>query len=725
VRALCSARATGRLLITSGIEHRGCPGGGVAVVCLSRSRYEGFMRTNFMHSALAGLRPAARAMLALCACGTLVAPAQTRQDERLLEAVTVTGNPLGSDELSVPVQRLEREELLLRRQPTLGATLEGLSGVSNTWFGSNAGRPVIRGLDGDRIRILSNGAASQDLSALSDDHAVALDPLLVDRIEVLRGPAVLQYGGSAVGGVVNVIDSRISREALFDAQGGVSGRADLRVGSGSAEQGGAVLLDAGTDRYTLHVDAMGRSTGDVAVPVDIACTRGGVTTVARRLCNAASQSWGGAFGGTLHFDRGYLGAALSTYGSTYGTVAEDEVSIDLRSTRLALEGERQGLGGPFDAMKAQYSRSDYRHTELDAGVPGTTFDQQGQELRMQARQARLGTPLGALDGVLGVHWEHTDFVADGSEAYAPASRTRSAALYAHEELGLSWGRLSAGARVEQVRVESLGHPALARFAPAVRSYTPASQALGAVWNVAPDWQLSANLSWNQRAPRDYELFADGVHVATAAYVIGDAGLELERSRNADLGVSWKHGAHRAQLQLFVHDFSNYIALLPSDLGASPPQYRYRGVPARFSGVEASGTLRLLERGGTLDLLWRADAVQGDNLATSQPLPRIAPLRLGATLQWSQGSWGARLGVDQWAAQNRVPDGQAPVAGYTLWNVALTYRARAAGAQWVGYARLDNLGDALAYPATSVLTQTAPGRAPLPGRSIRVGLQLSF
>ncbi len=674
---------------------------------------------------LAGLRPAARAALILCACSALAATAQTRSEEPQLQTVTVTGNPLGSSELSVPVQRLERDELLLRSQPTLGATLDGLSGVGNTWFGPNAGRPVIRGLDGDRVRILSNGAASQDLSALSDDHAVALDPLLVERIEVLRGPAVLEYGGSAVGGVVNVIDGRIAREALFGAQGGVSGRADARLGSGNAEQGGAVLLETGTDRYTLHVDAMGRSTGDVSVPVDIACTRGGVTTVASRLCNAASQSWGGALGGTLHFDQGYLGAALSTYGSAYGTVAEDEVGIVLRSTRLALEGERRGLQGPLAALRLQYSRSDYRHTEYDAGVPGTTFDQQGQELRVQARQARLGTPLGALDGVLGVHLEHTDFVADGDEAYAPASRTRSAALYAHEELGLSWGRLSAGARVEQVRVESLGHPTLARFAPAVRSYTPASQALGAVWNVAPRWQLSANLSWNQRAPRDYELFADGVHVATAAYVIGDADLELERSRNADLGVSWKHGAHRAQLQLFVHDFSNYIALLPSDLSASPPEYRYQGVPARLSGAEASGALRLLERGGTLDLLWRADAVQGDNLASAQPLPRIAPLRLGATLQWGRGPWGARLGVDQFAAQNRVPDGQTSVAGYTLWNAALTYRMRTAGTQWLGYARLDNLGDALAYPATSVLTQTAPGRAPLPGRRILVGVQLNF
>ena len=668
--------------------------------------------------------PSRTALAALLLISTLSAAAQERH-EHALDTVTVTGNPLGAEALTVPVQRLEREELTLRTQPTLGETLNGLPGVSSTWFGPNASRPVIRGLDGDRIRILSNGGATQDVSSLSYDHAVTLDPLLVERVEVLRGPAVLQYGGSAVGGVVNVIDSRIHREPLFDAAGGVSGKADLRHATGNREQGGAVLLDTGNQRYTLHVDAMARNTQDVAVPADIACTRGGVTTTARRICNSASQTWGGAVGGTLHFDQGYLGAALSTHDSQYGTVAEDEVRIGLRSSRLALEGERRGLAGPFQSVKTQFSRTDYQHTEFDAGVPGTVFRSQGSELRLQARQARYQTAAGALDGVLGVQLEHSEFSADGSEAYAPYSRTRSGALYAHEELGLSWGKLSAGARVEQVQVASLGHPTLSSFTPATRNFTPASQALGAVWNVAPQWQLSGNLAWNERAPRDYELYANGEHVATNAFEIGDAALGKERSGNIDLGLGWRRGAHRAQLQLFQHRFSNYIALEASDLSASPPEYRYTQVQARFTGAELSGNLRLLEQGGTLDLGLRADTVRAENTSTGQPLPRIAPMRVGATLQWSRGLLGARLGVDRVAAQDRVPDGQQATAGYTLWNAALTWRTRAAGSQLLWYARLDNIGDTLAYSATSILTQTAPGRAPLPGRSLRTGVQLTF
>lgn len=662
--------------------------------------------------------PPVRTAVAVLALAALSAVAQT---EPTLEAVTVTGNPLGARDLIAPVLRLERDELLLRARPTLGETLDGTPGVSSTYFGPNASRPVIRGLDGDRIRILSNGGASQDVSSLSYDHAVTLEPMLVERIEVLRGPATLQYGGSAVGGVVNVIDNRIAREPLFDATGGVSGKADVAGASGNHEQSGAVLLDAGTQRYTLHVDAMSRQTQDVTVPLDLACTRGGVTTTARRLCNSASQSWGGAVGGTLHFERGYLGAALSTQDSNYGTVAEDEVTIAMRSTRLALEGELRDFSGPLRSLQARFSRSDYRHTESDAGVPGTLFKNQGHELRLQARQARWG----ALDGVLGLQFEHNEFSADGTEAYAPYSRTRAGAVFAHEEYATAWGRLSAGARLESVQVESLGHPTLVTFTPATRSYTPASQALGALWQLAPAWQLTGNLSWNERAPKDYELYAHGEHVATNAYEIGNPDLDKERSRNVDVGLGWKRGAHRAELQLFQHQFSNYIALELSNPSTVPPEYRYTQVPARFTGVEASGNVRLLERGATLDLGLRADSVRAENGSTGQPLPRIAPLRVGASLHWQQGGLGARFGADQVAAQERVPDGQLPTAGYTLWHATLSYRLRSGGAQLLWYARLDNAGDTLAYSAASILTQTAPGRVPLPGRSLKAGLQLSF
>ena len=184
-----------------------------------------------------------------------------------LAPVTVTGNPLGATDLIAPVTQYSGTELLLRTKTTLGETLDGTPGISSTYFGPNASRPIIRGLDGDRIRILNNGGAAVDASSLSYDHAVSADPLSIERIEVLRGPGALQYGGSAVGGVVNVIDSRIPREAQFDGKGGIGGKASLGWASGNRERGAGAVIEAGTDRYALHADMFKRGTDDVAVPV--------------------------------------------------------------------------------------------------------------------------------------------------------------------------------------------------------------------------------------------------------------------------------------------------------------------------------------------------------------------------------------------------------------------------------------------------------------------------
>jgi iron complex outermembrane receptor protein len=282
-----------------------------------------------------------------------------------------------------------------------------------------------------------------------------------------------------------------------------------------------------------------------------------------------------------------------------------------------------------------------------------------------------------------------------------------------------------------VDVDSLGHPALARFAQAQRRFTPASAAAGALWKVAPQWELTANVAHSERAPKDYELYANGPHVATGAWETGNAGAGVERSLNADAGVQWKAGHDAVRLNVFSTRFSNYIALLATgrdvagEDGEALPEFAYTPVRARFRGAELSGSKRLLDAGTVLDLEVRADAVRATNLTTGQALPRIAPLRAGATLVGSRGPWGARLGFDAHARQQRVPAGERPTAGYVLWNAALTYRASAGPASLLWYARIDNAGDKLAYSATSILTQTAPGRVPLPGRNFKVGVQAGF
>lgn len=684
------------------------------------------------------LSPVAAAVLLAFAGSSLAQTAAT------LPTVTVTGNPLGATDVVVPAASYSGSSLLLRSQTTLGETLNNTPGVSSTYFGPNASRPIIRGLDGDRIRILSNSGASVDASSLSYDHAVTADPITIERIEVLRGPAALLYGGNAIGGVVNLIDGRIPREPI----NGVAGTADLGLASANREKGGGLLLEGGTSRIGLHADVFDRRTDDVRVPVSLACTQAGTTRLESRICNSSSHVKGGALGGSVFFDKGYLGASVASYGNNYGTVADDEVTIRMKSTRYAMEGEVRKLDGWLQSVKGQLSHTDYQHTEFEAGAPGTVFKNNGGDFRLEARHANLGP----LEGVVGLQGETTRFSADGAEAFAPFSKTRQLALFLYEELATSWGKFSFGARSESVRVDSLGNPSVPRFTPANRRFNPTSYSAGALWNMTKNWQLTGNVAHSQRAPKDYELYADGAHVATAAYEVGNAGLGKEKSTNVDVGVQWKSGANHFKASIFNSRFSNYLALLSTGISRDAagngtgvgvadcgdgtsvesscaeevlPEFAYTPVRARFRGLEASGSVRVLDGASTVDLELRGDLVRADNLTSGEPLPRIAPMRVGATLVWAQGAWGARVGFDRAARQDRVPAGEFTTPGYTLYSAALTYRMKVGATSLLWFARLDNASDKLAYSATSILTQTAPGKSPLPGRSVKVGLRAAF
>lgn len=679
--------------------------------------------------------------------GLLVAPvlAQSLAPSEII----ITGNPLGREHGLSPVGVIGRLELQQRGQTSLGESLTSLPGVSSSYFGPNASRPVVRGLDGHRVRILSNGGATTDASALSPDHAVPIEVLAVDRIEVLRGPAALLYGGSAIGGVVNIIDNRIPRQRIE----GVQGEVRLQGATGDGERSSAALLETGQGHWALHVDGFERRSDDVRVPQAIACAPSGVSTVARRMCNSAATARGGAVGLSHIGDRHRLGLSVNTDRRSYGTVAEDDVRIAMQADRFNLEGEWQQPWPGFQAIKARLDSTDYRHTEYEAGAPHTVFGQRGQALRVEARHQRWGP----LDGVLGLQFDSGRFAADavhagdghghGSEVFAPHSRTRSQALFAHEEWRTDWGLLHLGGRLEQVQVRSLGSPqAPDQFVTGERRFSPRSLAWGGLYRLSGDWHVQGNWSHSERAPRDHELFANGQHLATGSYSLGDPSLTLERSRGLDLGLHWASGPNRLSLTAFQNRFANYIALLDTgrqvdseghvltdadehddhaDHGAHLTEQAYRGVRARFQGLELQGNWRLRERGSTLDLQWRLDQVRALNLENGQPMPRTPPLRIGATLVHTQGSWSARLGFEHAAAQSRVPEGSVATSAYTLWHAGWHYQQRQPVGVLHWSVSLLNLNDALAYNAASVLTTTAPGRAPLPGRSLRLGVRWQF
>ena len=673
----------------------------------------------------------ALAVAVSCALSALCAATSQAQTvaPTTLEKVVVTGNPLGSTEIASPVSVLTGDALVLRRGSTLGDTLSGLPGVSSTSFGPNASRPTIRGLDGDRVRILSNAGASLDASSLSFDHAVPIDPLIVERIEVLRGPGALLYGGSAMGGVVNALDNRIPKELLT----GFGGAVELRLGGAARERGGAALVEGGNGQFAWHADVFGRQTSDLRVPRHVPIEDGTALPESTRVRNSASDTRGAAIGGSLFFGKGRLGISADTFDSSYGVVVEPDVTIKMKRDHLGVSGELKDIGGPFAILRAQFNSTRYEHKEIDgSGAVGTIFKTAGNELRVEAEHALFGP----LRGVVGVQWEDFDFSALGDEAFVPSTRTQRQALFALEEMAWAGGTLSGGLRLEHARVDSSGdaNANLLKFGPPVqRSFSLRSASLSNVFKLTPQWTLTGAASLSERAPTSFELYANGVHAATGTFERGDAALRAERGVNVDAALQWKSGHSHLRMGAFVSRFSRFISLEasgnsvqePDGQGGfnSFPEYVFKPVRARLHGLEIEGSQRLVESPWTLDVSGKLDFTRASNVDTGEALPRVAPMRLSVGLDAASGPWSARIEVDHAARQNRVPVTDVPTAGHTMVNLSLSRRFNLASSDALWFLKLGNLGDALAYSASSI--QTARDLSPLPGRSLKTGIRVAF
>ena len=576
-----------------------------------------------------------------------------------------------------------------------------------------------------------------------------MDPLVVERVEVVRGPAALFYGGNAVGGVVNVIDNRIPQEAIA----GVHGRAETRLGGAESEKSFGAMLEAGNGRFALHADVYTRDTDDLKIKGPNISPRLQAADPARAvtygtLPNSASRSNGGSLGGSATWDKGYVGLSFTSFDSRYGTVAEPRASIDMESKRWDLAGEVRDTGSFISDVKFKFGKTNYKHTELDAGVPATEFRNKGHEGRLELMHGSAGP----LKGAVGVQFNSLDFSALGAEAFVPTTKTDSKAVFIFEELPMGNLKLTFGGRHERTEVSSQGGGLVPfggagpRFDPArTRTFGGNSGAIGGVYSFTPGLALALNSAVTERAPTYYELFANGPHAATGSYEVGDATFAKEKSRAFDAALRMRSGAHSGSLSVFHTRFKNYIGVFNSgnrrgaDGELNPPEtvagisdntgeevlpeLVYRAVPARFRGMEAEGKFRLLDRADTLDLLLKFDFVRADDRSTGLPLPRIAPRRFGAGLDYRWGAWGARMDATWVSAQHRVSANELPTDGYTLLNAALTYRMKLPTPQGSVefFLRGVNLLNEDARNHVSFLKDIAP----LGKRSGQVGLRAQF
>jgi len=659
-----------------------------------------------------------------------------------LDAVTVTARPFPSAlfDLADPVDVLEGRELFVRTRPTLGETLANEVGVSSTYFGPNASAPIIRGLGGFDIRLLNNGLGVVDASAASPDHAVALSPLAVDRVEVVRGPAAIMYGGNAVGGVVNTIDGRIAREAPLKP---FSGMADYRYNSANNGNDGAARIDIGNRLGVLHFDGFSTNSKELKIPgnawTPAAQALRGEPGPSGILPNSQGESWGGGIGGSLMLgERGYAGVSYSRFDTNYGTVAEPDVTIDLKQTSWNFAGELRDTVPGLDALRLKYGYNSYTHTEFEGATPGTTFDSSGFNLRVEGQHR----PIGRVNGAVGIDAANIRFSATGEEAFVPSSRTRTFGGFLYEELPYGPWKFSGGLRVSGVSADSQEFAAAGRPAYS-RNFTPWSGALGALYSFNPNWSLAGNLSYTQRAPTTQELYADGPHTATGQFEVGNPDFNLVKSTAVDLTLRQRSGPWSSSIGAFYNRFSDFITLLPNGVLRNPdtrgvvdpstatpdelaealPQFNYTQVPARFWGFEAQVGFPLWRSGANLVAAnLQADYVNATNLDTGQPLPLIPPFRFGSTFTFQRDALSIALGGIFAAAQNRVPDLETTTAGYANVFITGMYRFKPArGPAWEVFVQGANLLNQTIRYSTSTLRDIAP----LGQRAVIVGVRASF
>lgn len=667
------------------------------------------------------------------------------------EEILVTASPdaRSQSEVAQPTSVLAGEELMLQMQPTLGETLNQEPGVTSTFFGVGASRPVIRGLGGDRIRVLESGIGSGDASTTSPDHAVSVDPLAAEQIEVLRGPATLLYGSSAVGGVVNVIDNRVP-DSLPGAP--IGGSVELRGGTVADERGGAASLDGALgSRFAWHVDLLKRETDDYEIPgfAESAALRaeegeeGEEHEQVRGLAeNSATDTESGTVGLSWIGDHAFFGLATGRYNSLYGIPGghshgheheegeeeeeeheeeeEAPVRVDLEQRRWDLRGGVTQPFGIFRGVNLRFGSTDYEHRELEGDEVGTRFLSDSWEGRLELLQKRHG----ALTGSFGLQAQSRDFEAIGEEAFVPPTQTDNWALFTFQEIERGPWRFQFGGRFERQDVTAdLPSDPDAVEGPDDRSFDGLSGSAGLVWQSGEDYSLGLSLARSTKLPNAEELFSNGPHLATNAFEIGDPGLDPETSLSADLTLRKTSGPFTGELNLFLNRFDDFI--FESATGEEEdglPVFRYTQRDAEFRGAELSGLYELIHAEPYhVDLELGVDYVRAELRDTGDPLPRIPPLRYRLGLHYRGEKLHGLIEGQRVEEQDRVAALERPTEGYTLLNASVGYRFFAADMVYDVLLRGTNLTDEEARNHVSFLKDLVP----LPGRDVNLALRLTF
>jgi iron complex outermembrane receptor protein len=642
-------------------------------------------------------------------------------DETPLQEVFVTAS-LGKNLLDVasPTTVLAGDDLMRQLNGSLGETLSRQLGVSSSYFGPAASRPVIRGLGGYRVQTLQDGLSTLDVGNLSDDHATTVDPALAEQLEVLKGPATLLYGSGASGGLINVVTDRIPSHA---PQSGVDGIAELRGGTVADERAGVLSLNAGGQHFAVHADAFKSESKDIDIPSEPISARlrtqieaegGEVEAQEHRIKNAFTDTQGGSLGAAWLGANTTIGANVSRYESEYGLPTEEEAYIDMEQDRYQAKAEWRSESGWLRGVQLSGAYNDYTHTEFEEpGNPGTVFTQEAFDVRLAANRVHNDI----WRGTFGVQVTRVDFVAEGEEAFVPPSVTESVGVFALEEFDVQQWTLSLGARYEQQSAEASSEDEpLPKFDDSAVSF-----AGGAVLKLSDIDTLSFSLTHSARHPQATELFAYGPHLAAQRFEIGDATLDTEKANTLDISLRRHADGFSWLVNVFYNDYSNFVFASPTgDIEDDFPVVQYMQSAATLFGYEAELWAPLYSRNEqSLRLRLMSDYVRGEREG-GEPLPQMPPLRFGVGLHFDQAAWHAAVEGIHHAEQDRLASNELATDSYLMLNADVSYRLEAAG-EWFLFLRGSNLLDNEARQHTSSLKDLVP----LPGRSFTAGVRLTF
>ena len=666
-----------------------------------------------------------------------------------LQALEVESSPLKvkTNEITKAWSILADDELQKAKGVTIAETLSDLPGITQTQFGPTANRPIIRGMDKFRVRVLQNGTDSFDVSAQSEDHALPIDPLMVDRIEVLRGSSALLHGGSAIGGVVNVIDRSIPSNP-YESSGGT-----ILSSYNTANDGwsyGAMAFGS-SDKFNFQINGFKRDYNDYETPSFTTEDHhsGAISGPFQKVANSHSDSSSIGFGGSYMLDSGYAGLSFTRYENDYGVPgehAESDTLIEMESDRFEFRSEIEINDSDWlTGVELNFGYGDYKHSESGWEDEGTgpewhthaTYLREGFEGRVN-----LSHEIGEFNGVIGFHGLIDEFKIVGEESIFGGTTNTNPSIsaedrtklgvYILEEYQLDENtKLNGGIRLDHIDKDFTGA--------SDRDDSALSASLGFNTELNELWSYAGNLNYSERIPDSAELFSDGAHHATESFEIGNSALGKETARGVEVLVRRTSGKITGQLTGFYTKFNDYIFLEETGVerdpdGNSPPaageeelpEKKYEAAKAKFYGLEIEvDWLALENEGWSLLLSAYGDTLRGTNESEGTNLPRIAPAKIGVGFEVQQDRLDYGMRLTRSMKQDKVAEhgghSEEPTAAYTVVNAFASYEVDFGDSVGEFFIKGNNLTDELAYNHASVLKQYAP----LPGRSVELGLKFDF